>query len=327
VPSRRSFLAVTAAALAARRLPRLHATDPGWRARKRTVQVRGLPLAYVASARPSNPAAPTIVFLHGNPTSSYLWRRILPGLETFGWCVAPDLLGMGDSARLPDSGPGRYRFVEHRDYLEGLLDALAPTGPVCLVLHDWGGMLGFDWARRHPDRVAGIAHMETVMDGLDRRTAPPEAVRFFERYRTPEGAALVLEQNQFVEQVLIGSLGDRLTEADRAEYRRPFLAPGEARRPTLTWPTEVPLDGAPADVAAIMAACHAWLAESMVPKLFVNVEPGALVAAPGRKARCRGWPATTEVVLPGRHFIQEEAPVELQAALAVWLETLTQGRR
>ena len=156
--------------------------------------------------------------------------------------------------------------------------------------------------------------------------APPEAVRFFERYRTPEGAALVLEQNQFVEQVLIGSLGDRLTEADRAEYRRPFLAPGEARRPTLTWPTEVPLDGAPADVAAIMAACHAWLAESMVPKLFVNVEPGALVAV---RVVLRGAPANVTEMTRRLESMGWQAPsdAELQAALAVWLETLTQGRR
>jgi haloalkane dehalogenase len=268
--------------------------------------------------RPASAQAPTFVFLHGNPTSSYLWRNIIPAVAPIGRCIAPDLVGMGDSGKLAPSGPYRYRFVEHRDFLDGLLAAIGIGDRLVFVLHDWGGMLGFDWARRHPDRVAGIAHMETVMDGVDTATAPLAAVDFFKRYRTEAGAALVLEDNQFVEQVLIRGLGSRLTEADRGVYRQPFRRPGEDRRPTLVWPQEVPVDGRPEDVAEIVAAGREWLSQSQVPKLFVNAEPGALIAATGRKATCRSWPNTTEVVVPGTHFVQEQSPAEIRKALADW---------
>ncbi|MDX2122142.1 MAG: haloalkane dehalogenase [Gemmatimonadota bacterium] len=323
--SRRSFLAAGTAALLPRQLRQPWPTDPDWRARKRVAPVHGRRMAYVASSPPATALlrpVPTFVLLHGNPTSSYLWRNIFPALEPLGACIAPDLIGMGDSDKLEQADPDRYRFVEHRWFLDGLLDGLAVNRSVILVLHDWGGLLGFDWARRHPERVAGIAHMETVLEGVDSSSAPPAVLDFFERYRTPQGEAAVLQQNQFVEQVLLRSLGDRLTEADRTEYRRPFLTPGEGRRPTLVWPTEVPIDGQPADVAATMEECQAWLATSPVAKLFVNVEPGALVATPGRKARRRSWPNTTEVVIPGHHFVQEESPATLASALAAWARDL-----
>lgn len=324
--SRRSFVAAAAVPLLARFPLRLAPAGPDWRARKSFAEVHGLLMAYVHTFPPGlRPVRPerTIVLLHGNPTSSYLWRKILPGLATLGECVAPDLIGMGDSAKLAPSGEYRYRFVEHRDFLDALLERLGVTRNVVLVLHDWGGMLGFDWARRHPERVVGIAHMETVMDGLDSSRAPVAAIDFFRRYRTAAGAAAVLDQNQFVERVLLESLGGTLTAEDRAEYRRPFLTHGESRRPTVVWPQEYPIDGQPADVAAIVAECQAWLATSPVPKLFINAEPGALVAAPSRKALCRSWPNTTEVTVSGHHFVPEEAPVELTRALARWIATLS----
>ncbi|MGE0440577.1 MAG: haloalkane dehalogenase [Gemmatimonadales bacterium] len=310
---RRTFLAGAAVLALPRPWPRS--------AVKRTQQVYGVRMACVETEPPRS-GTPTFVFLHGNPTSSYLWRNIIPAVAGLGRCVAPDLVGMGDSEKLEPSGDYRYRFVEHRDYLDALLEAVGIGGRVILVVHDWGGMLGFDWARRHPERVAGIAHMETVMDGLDSSAAPAAALDFFRRYRSAAGTAAVLVDNQFVEQVLIRSLGAALTEADRTEYRRPFAAAGESRRPTLMWPRELPIDGDPGDVAAIFAEARHWLSTSQVPKLFLNVTPGALIAAPGRKAICRSWPNTTEVAVPGSHFVQEESPGPVGAALARWAAAL-----
>ncbi len=330
--TRRDFLtaaAVTAASLAGCAGHPRRSALRGWRDRKRVLTVHGARMAYVATEpphRPSGETAPAVVFLHGNPTSSYLWRNILPGIEPHAWGVAPDLIGMGDSDKLVPRAPAdenRYRFETHRRFLDGFLAAVSGTRPIILVLHDWGGMLGFDWARRHAARVRGIAHMETVMDGLDTSLAPAAAVEFFRRYRTAEGERMVLRENQFVEQVLIGSLGNALTEADRAEYRRPFIEPGEGRRPTLTWPRQVPIDGDPAEVAAIVRAARDWLAATPIPKLFLNGEPGALVASPGRKAICRSWPNTTEVTIPGRHFLPEEAPEAIRVALVDWIGALS----
>jgi haloalkane dehalogenase len=292
---------------------------------KRHFDVLGLRMAAI-DTDPTPPNRRTFVFLHGNPTSSYLWRRVIPALAPFGRCLAPDLAGMGDSAKLPVSGPGRYSVAEQSRYLDALLDTAAPGNRIVLVLHDWGGALGFDWARRHPDRVIGIAHTETVMDGISSATAPPPVTEFFRRYRGSKGEAAVLQENQFVEQVLFGSLGDRLTPADRDEYRRPFARAGEDRRPTLTFPQQIPIDGDPADVAETIAQGRAWLAETPIPKLFVNAEPGALVSTPGRRATCRSWPNTTEVTVKSRHFVPEEAPDALAAGLVSWARNLKPPR-
>jgi haloalkane dehalogenase len=328
---RRAFLLATAAVATTLTLPVAAcaglAPRPAvmnWRARKRMIEVLDTTMAVVDSGPPPPTAAvptATAVFLHGNPTSSYLWRNILPRVSGECRCVAPDLIGMGDSAKLSTGfRPPTYRFADHSRYLDALLDQLALGDQVLLVLHDWGGMLGFDWARRHASRVWGIAHMETVMEGLSTRTAPAAAINFFRRYHTDEGSRAVLEQNQFVEQVLFGSLPTELTDADRAEYRRPFLTPGEGRRPTLTWPREMPIDNDPADTAARFEANRSWLAASAAPKLFLNVEPGALVASPGRKAICRSWPNTTEVTVRGGHFVQEQAPEAITEALLSFLK-------
>lgn len=304
---------------------RRSSAESRWLAGKRFVTIYGRRMAYVdRPARRGAAMAPlTFVFLHGNPTSSYLWRKIVPAANELGRCVAPDLIGMGDSDKLTPSGAYRYRFAEHRDFLEALLDAVNVGPRVCLVLHDWGGMLGFDWARRHPDRVVGLAHMETVMAGLDRATAPAPAVAFFQRYHTEAGAGDVLERNQFVEEVLIKGLGTLLDDEDRAEYRRPYHEPGESRRPTLAWPQAMPIDGQPSDTSDVFAQCRDWLAQSQEPKLFVNAEPGALIADASRKATCRSWPQTTEVTVKGTHFVQEQAPSDIAAALLSWARTLS----
>ena len=229
-----------------------------WRASKRYAQVLGRRMAYVERGS----GAP-IVFLHGNPTSSYLWRSVLPELASLGRCIAPDLIGMGDSDKLPSDDPARYTFLRHREFLDALLDELGVTDEVTLVVHDWGSALGFDWARRHPDRVRGIAYMEAVVRPFADWDAWPEAARsMFQRLRSPAGEELILEHNAFVERILPGSVLRALTEEELGEYRRPFAAPGEDRRPTLVWPRQIPIGGEPPDVTEVSAAYADWLART-----------------------------------------------------------------
>jgi haloalkane dehalogenase len=258
-----------------------------------------------------------IVFLHGNPTSSYLWRNVMPHLSDQGRCLAPDLIGMGDSEKLELSGPERYTFVEHREYLDGLLEALGVRTNVTLVVHDWGSALGFDWACRHPGAVRGIAYMEAIVQPVTWAQWPEAARPVFEGFRSPAGGDMVLEKNVFVEAVLPGSILRKLTEEEMAVYRRPFAEAGEGRRPTLTWPRQIPIDGEPADVHDIVGRYGAWLAASDVPKLFVNAEPGAILVGEQREF-CRGWPNQQEVTVKGIHFVQEDSPDEIGRAVAAW---------
>lgn len=262
-----------------------------------------------------------IVFLHGNPTSSYLWRNILPSLAAHGRCIAPDLIGMGDSDKLDNPGPDSYRFVEHREYLDGLLAELGVDDNVILVIHDWGSGLGFDWAHRNQDRVQGIAFMEAIVAPGSLAAMPETMQGLFGGLRSPAGEDMILEKNFFVEKMLPGSVMRGLTDTEMAEYRRPYVDAGESRRPTLTWPRQIPLDGEPADVHEIVGAYSAWLRESDVPKLFVNAEPGALVTGPVRDF-VRSWPNQTEVTVPGLHFIQEDSPQEISDALVDFVTAL-----
>jgi haloalkane dehalogenase len=290
----------------------ISATEPA----KQFVKAKGKRMAYVEAG-----SGDPIVFLHGNPTSSYLWRNIMPHLESQGRCLAPDLIGMGDSDKLENSGPERYRFVEHREYLDGALEALGVTGNVTLVVHDWGSGLGFDWARRHPERVKAIAYMEAVVCPMEWDEFNQQARGVFEGFRSEQGEAMILDKNIFVERVLPGSVIRGLTEAEMTVYRRPFAEPGEGRRPTLTWPRQIPLGGEPADVVAIAKDYSAWMAGSPLPKLFINAEPGAILIGPQREF-CRSWPNQQEVTVKGAHFIQEDSPHEIGAAISSWLAAL-----
>jgi haloalkane dehalogenase len=281
---------------------------------KQRASVLGQTMAYVEVG-----AGDPIVFLHGNPTSSYLWRNVLPHLERLGRCIAPDLIGMGDSAKLPHSGPASYTFVEHRRYLDALLDALGVRERVTLVVHDWGSALGFDWANRHRDTVHGIAYMEAIMRPRTWDMFPPDARPLFQALRSEAGEVLILEHNAFVEQILPRSMLRSLSEEEMAAYRRPFAEPGEGRRPTLTWPRQIPIDGEPADVTVIVSAYGSWLATSQVPKLFVKGEPGAALSSDALVNLCRTWPAQTEVMVRGIHFLQEDSPDEIGRAIATWL--------
>src|SRR5262250_1412600 len=290
---------------------------------KRRRRVLGREMAYVeVGERAGDP----IVLLHGNPTSSYLWRNVLPHLEPQGRCIAPDLIGMGDSDKLPESGPGAYRFVEHRRYLDALLEALEVHERVTLVIHDWGSALGFDWANRHREAVKGIAYMEAIVgpqswDHWDKFGMRP----VLQSLRSDAGEAMVLQDNFFVEKILPGAILRKLSAEEMAEYRRPFAEAGEGRRPTLTWPRQIPIDGDPADVSAIAAAYADWLATSDLPKLFVKAEPGLLVAGGANLNFARSLPAQTEVTVAGLHFLQEDSPHEIGQAIAGWSRAL--GRR
>jgi haloalkane dehalogenase len=228
---------------------------------------------------------------------------------------------MGDSDKLPESGPDRYTFAEHRHYLDAWFDRLDLTADVTLVVHDWGSALGFDWARRHPDAVMGIAYMEAIVAPIGWDDVPPAAAGIFRAFRSPEGDKLVLDDNAFVEAVLPGAIQRSLDEEEMAEYRRPFAEPGEARRPTLTWPRQIPIDGEPADVTAVVQAYGDWLATTPVPKLFVNADPGAILTGRQREF-CRTFPNQHEVTVSGVHFVQEDSPDDIGAAIAAWYSRL-----
>lgn len=286
------------------------------RTEKKHTEVLGSKMAYVETGE-----GEPIVFLHGNPTSSYLWRGVIPHLVSLGRCIAPDLIGMGDSDKLEGSGAGSYRFIEHRRYLDALLEALGVDEGVTLVLHDWGSALGFDWANRHRDAVKGLAYMEAIVQPLTWAQWPEASRRVFQGFRSESGESMILEKNVFVERVLPGSIRRELSEEEMAEYRRPFLEPGEGRRPTLTWPREIPIEGEPADVTEIVGSYADWLSESPVPKLFVNAEPGAILVGEQREF-CRTWPNQIEVTVPEIHFIQEDSPDEIGRAISEWLRTL-----
>ena len=265
-------------------------------------------------------AGEAVVFLHGNPTSSYLWRDIIPHVSQHARCVAPDLIGQGDSDKLHNPGPDSYTFVEHRTYLDELLDQLALGDKITFVVHDWGSALGFDWANRHRDRVAGICYMEAIVRPVTWEQWPAGATEIFKAMRSEAGEEMILTKNLFVEAILPASIIRKLSEAEMNEYRRPFLNAGEDRRPTLTWPRQIPLDGEPADVVKIVQSYADWLSTSDVPKLFVNADPGTILTGPQREF-ARTWPNQTEVTVAGSHFIQEDSADEIGVALADWLPT------
>ena len=285
---------------------------------KKRIDVLGKTMAYVEMGE-----GDPIVFQHGNPTSSYLWRNIMPHLAGQGRCIALDLIGMGDSDKLDDSGPNRYTLLEHREYFDAALRQLGVENNVTFVIHDWGSALGFDWARRHPDSVKGIAYMEAIVQPVATWDDWPEAARrVFQGFRSPAGEDMVLDKNVFVERVLPGSILRKLSEEEMEIYRRPFLQAGEDRRPTLTWPRQIPIAGEPAEVVQLVQGYADWLSESDVPKLFINAEPGAILIGVQREF-CRSWPAQQEVTVRGNHFLQEDSPDEIGQAISGWLRQIS----
>jgi len=287
------------------------AADPHPRRRARVLDTE---LSYVDMGQ-----GKPVVFLHGNPTSSYLWRNVIPHVARAHRCLAPDLVGMGESGKAP---AGSYRFVDHARYLDAWFDALDLTSGVTLVVHDWGSALGFHWARRHPDLVRALVYMEAIVRPLTWAEWPEVARKVFQAMRSPAGDEMVLEKNVFVERILPLSVLRGLTDAEMAVYRKPYLESGESRRPTLTWPRQIPIDGEPADVVAVVEEYGRWLAKSPLPKLFVNADPGTILTGPQREF-CRTWPNQDEITVRGSHFIQEDSPHEIGRAIAGFLSRIS----
>ena len=274
--------------------------------------VNGKRLAYLEAG-----SGDPIVLLHGNPTSSYLWRNIIPELEGFGRVIAPDLIGQGDSEKLPASeGAGRYSFEVAFEYLDGLLGEVGANQNVTLVVHDWGSGLGFHWARLNPESVKGIAYMEAIVMPITWDDWPESARGIFQGFRSVKGEDLVLERNMFVEAVLPSSIMRDLTEDEMAAYRAPFDTP-DNRQPTLNWPRQIPIEGDPPHMVELVAAYGAFMAGSTIPKLFVNADPGSILVGRQREF-CRSWPNQAEVTVKGLHFLQEDSPREIGQAVAAW---------
>ena len=262
-----------------------------------------------------------IVFQHGNPTSSYLWRNIMPYCEGLGRLVACDLIGMGDSNKLEDPGPHRYTYDDHCNYLFALWEQMGLGDKVIMVVHDWGSAMGFDWANRNRERVQGIVYMEAIVTPLTWADWPENARRVFQGFRSENGEQMILDKNMFVERVLPNSVIRTLSDEEMAVYRKPFARAGEDRRPTLTWPRMIPIEGEPANVVRVVEAYAGWLAQADVPKLFINADPGSILVGRQREF-CRAWSNQTEVTVKGRHFLQEDSPDEIGRAVAEFVRRL-----
>jgi haloalkane dehalogenase len=281
------------------------------------IQVLGKTIAYREMG-----AGDPIVLLHGNPTSSYLWRDVMPALAPLGRVIAPDLIGHGDSDKLPASdGDDRYSFATSYRYIDGLLQALGITEKVTLVIHDWGSALGFHWAQKHPDAVRGIAYMEAVVMPLPTWDDWPEKARgIFQGFRSPKGEDLILNRNLFIEAVLPSSIMRPLTDEEMATYRAPF-ADAPDRQVMLNWPHEIPIAGEPPHMVALVQSYADWLAQSTIPKLFINADPGSILVGAQRDF-CRTWPNQTEVTVKGLHFVQEDSGADIGRAVALWLQDI-----
>ncbi len=287
-------------------------TDP--RYERKFATVNGKRMAYVDEGE-----GDPIVFQHGNPTSSYLWRNIMPHCAGLGRLIACDLVGMGGSEKLDNSGPDRYTYTEQREYLYALWEQIGVTDNVIFVIHDWGSALGFDWANQNRDKTQGIAYMEAVVKTMQWADFPENARSVFQGFRSDGGENMVLDKNIFVERVLAGAVIRGLGEEEMTHYRKPYLDPGEDRRPTLTWPRQIPIEGEPPEVCQIVDDYGAWLSQCDLPKLFVNADPGSILTGPQREF-CRSWPNQTEVTVKGTHFVQEDSPDEIGQAVAAFVK-------
>ena len=283
--------------------------------KKEFIEIDGKKMAFHQSGE-----GRTGVFLHGNPTSSYLWRNIIPLVSVDYRCIAPDLIGMGDSEKLEKIDEDSYRFLQHRHYLDGFLDTLKLSNKIFMVVHDWGSALGFDWANRNRNHIAGIVYMEAIVRPVTWKEWPDASVSIFKGFRSSAGEEMIMKKNLFVEAVLPGSILRKLTEEEMEVYRRPFILP-EHRFPTLKWPREIPIDGEPEDVAEVVADYAEWLSVSNIPKLFIDADPGAILTGEQRDF-CRNWPNQTEIKVSGSHFVQEDSPNEIGKAIYEWMQQL-----
>ncbi len=285
---------------------------------KQFVDVLGSQMAYVDAGE-----GPVVLFLHGNPTSSYLWRNIIPYAADTHRVVAVDLIGMGASDK-PDLD---YRFATHAEYLDAFVSALDLLD-ITLVIHDWGSALGMRYARLNPENVRAMAFMEAIVPPAlpfaSYEAMRPAVADLFRAMRTPgQGEEMVLENNFFVEEILFNiSVLREMSEAEKDAYRAPYPTP-ESRKPTLVWPREIPIGGEPADTTAEIIANGEWLYASEIPKIFFQATPGALNPPEVGAYLAENAPNITVVdVGPGAHFIQEDQPHAIGAALSDWLDGL-----
>lgn len=285
---------------------------------KKICNVDGRRIAYVDQG-----SGPPIVLVHGNPTSSYLWRNVIPSLVGNARVIVPDLIGHGDSEKLPASdGSDRYSFEVAYRHLDGLMSALVPDDKVTLVLHDWGSALGFHWARLHSSRVSAIAYMEGIVMPFQTWDDWPEKARsIFQGFRSSKGEDLILQRNLFIEAVLPSSILRKLSEEELTHYRAPFQTKSD-RQTMLNWPRQIPINGEPANMVALVQQYADWLSSTPIPKLFINADPGSILVGKQREF-CRTWPNQTEVTVKGLHFIQEDSGAEIGFAIATWMASLS----
>ena len=284
--------------------------------KKKFISVNNKQIAYIEEG-----SGDPIILLHGNPTSSFLWRNVIPELVGSGRVIVPDLIGQGDSEKLPASeGAERYSLEIAYSYIDGLLESIGANENVTLVIHDWGSSIGFLWAMRHPAAVKGVAYMEGIVKPVSWVDWPESAVGIFKGFRSDKGEDLILNRNMFIEGVLPSSVIRSLSNAEMDAYRAPHLGTDD-RQPLLNWPRQIPIEGEPEDIVALVNEYGAFMAASDVPKLFINADPGSILVGPQREF-CRSWPNQKEVTVKGLHFIQEDSPVEIGQAVANWLKTL-----
>ena len=280
------------------------------------INVNGKKIAYDQTGHGS-----PIIFLHGNPTSSYLWRNIVPHLESFATCYVFDLIGMGESDKLDNPGPDSYGFEEHFEYLENAINQVVSGDKITLVLHDWGSALGFHWAFKNQDRMKGIAYMEGIVKELKWEEWNEQSRGLFQAMRSDAGEELILKKNIFIEKILTGSIMRDLSDEELDRYREPFNKPGEDRRSMLSWPRQIPIDGEPENVCKIVSEYSDWMSKNNMPKLFINAEPGAIIQGPVRDF-CRTWNNQSEITVEGIHFIQEDSPNEIGNGIQKWYEKI-----
>ena len=283
---------------------------------KKYQEVRNKKMAYVDEGN-----GDTFLFLHGNPTSSYLWRNIAPHVEDLGRVVIPDLIGMGDSDKLDGIDNEGYKYHGQYGYLTELFDQLDLGNNIHLIIHDWGSAMGFQFARENPDRIKSITYMEAIVMPLTWEQWPDAATKIFGLFRSEAGEELVLEKNFFVERILLADSATGYTDEEKAEYIRPFINAGEDRRPTLTWPRQIPLDGEPSEVVEEVRKNSEFHKDSEIPKLFINADPGSILVGEQREF-ARTWKNQTEVTVSGNHFVQEDSSEEIGSALRSFVKAL-----
>ncbi len=283
---------------------------------KKFAEVKGKQIAYIDEGK-----GDPIVLIHGNPTSSFLWRNVIPELTDYGRVIAPDLIGHGDSEKMPTSeGPKAYNLETAYSYIDLLFQKIDADKNVILVLHDWGSAIGFMWAMRHMNSVKGVAYMEAIVTPLDWKDWPEIAVGIFKGFRSEKGEELIVNRNLFIEAVLPSSVIRTLSDAEMDAYRAPYLKPSD-RHPMLSWPRQIPLDGLPINVVNLVNEYGSFMLNSQIPKLFINADPGSILVGRQREF-CRCWPNQKEITVSGLHFIQEDSPSEIGRAVANWSQEI-----